>query len=80
MKKAAARIEYVEYLNQSSSKVSKANVLFIRPAEFLEGFWNQTPPLNLTQNLTAYQFLGPYDIILPRPESFKVGRFKANLR
>jgi len=31
----------------------------IRPAEFFEGFRFQTPPLNLTQNLIAYQFLGP---------------------
>ena len=30
-----------------------------RPAEFFEGIWFQTPPLNLTQNLIAYQFWGP---------------------
>ena len=34
-------------------------VLYSRPAEFFEGFCNQTPPLSLTQNLIAYQFLGP---------------------
>ena len=39
------------------------------------GFWNQTPPLSLTQNMTPYQFLGPYDIVLPRHESFEVGHF-----
>ena len=53
---------------------------YIRPAEFFEGFWFQTPPLSLTQNLTAFQFLGPYDTILPLTESFEVGNFKANLR
>ena len=50
-----------------------------RAAEIFGGFWSQTPPLSLTQNLTAYQFLGPYKIILPRHESFKIGNFQANI-
>ena len=29
--------------------------------------------------MTAYQFLGPYVIVLPRPESLEVGHFKANI-
>ena len=28
----------------------------------------------------AYQFLCPQEIILPRPESFKVGHFKAYIK
>ena len=50
--------------------------------KFLEdfgGFWSQTPPLSLTQYVTAYQFLGPCDIVLPRHESFQVGHLKANI-
>ena len=30
--------------------------------------------------MTPYQFSGPYDIVLARPESFKVGHFKANIK
>ena len=48
-------------------------------AEILGGFWSQTPPLSLTQYVTAYQFLGPCDIVLPRHESFQVGHLKANI-
>ena len=29
--------------------------------------------------MTPYQFLVPYDIVLPRQESFEVGHFKANI-
>ena len=43
--------------------------------KFFGGFLPQTPSLSLTQTVTPYQFLGPYDIILPRPESFEVGHF-----
>ena len=43
----------------------------IRPAQFLGGFCGQTPSLRLTQIVTPYQFLGPYDIVLPRHESFE---------
>ena len=50
-----------------------------RAAEIFGVFWSQTPPLGLTQNVTPYQFLGPYNIVLARPESFKVGHFKANM-
>ena len=50
-----------------------------RAAEIFGVFWSQTPPLGLTQNVTPYQFLGPYNIVLARPESFKVGHFKANI-
>ena len=46
-----------------------------RPAQFLGGFSRQTPSLSLTQNVTLYQFLGPYNIILPRHESFQIGQF-----
>ena len=49
--------------------------LYIRAAEIFWGFGRQTPPLSFTQNVTAYQFLGPYVIVLPRPESFGVGHF-----
>ena len=54
-------------------------MLYIRAAEILGGFWSQTQLLSLTQNGTAYQFLGPYDIVLTRHESFEVGHFKANI-
>ena len=39
-----------------------------RAAEIFGGLCSQTPPLSLTQTVTAYQFLGPYDIVLSRPE------------
>ena len=45
----------LDTLADSFFKIDK----YIRPAEFFEGFWNQTPPLSLTQNLIAYQFLVP---------------------
>ena len=51
------------------------HILGIRPAQFLGGFSRQTPSLSLTQNVTLYQFLGPYNIILPRHESFQIGQF-----
>ena len=51
----------------------------INAADIFGGFWSQTPPLSLTQNVTPYQFLGPYDIILPQLESFKIGNFQANI-
>ena len=54
-------------------------LLYIRPAQFWGGFSGQTPSLSLTQTETSYQFLGPYDIVLQRPKSFKVGHFKANI-
>ena len=50
-----------------------------RAAEIFWELYSQTPPLSLTQTLTAYQFLVPYDIVLSRPESFEVGHFKANI-
>ena len=37
--------------------------MYSRAAEIFGGFWSQTPPLSLTQNVTAYQFLGPYNIV-----------------
>ena len=48
---------------------------YIRPAQFWGGFSRQTPSFSLTQNVTLYQFLGPYNIILPRHESFQIGQF-----
>ena len=71
---------YQMLLERSMQQGLNGNRRYSRPAEFFEGFWFQTPPLSLTQNLTAYQFLGSYDIILPRPESFEVCNFRANLR
>ena len=35
------------------------HVVYSRASEILGGFWSQTPPLSLTQNVTAYQFMGP---------------------
>ena len=49
--------------------------LYCRAAQILGGFLPQTLSLSLTQTVTPYQFLGPYDIVLPRPESFEVGHF-----
>ena len=46
-----------------------------RAAQIFWEFLPQTPSLSLTQTMTPYQFLGPYDIVLPRPESFEVGHF-----
>ena len=43
-----------------------------RAAQIFGGFLPQTPSLSLTQTVTPHQFLGPYDIVLPRPESFEV--------
>ena len=61
-------------------KFTKAmKVMCNRAAEMFLEFWSQTPPLSLTQNVTAYQFLGPYNIVLPRHESFKIGDFQANI-
>ena len=51
----------------------------IRAAEIFWELYSQTPPLSLTQTVTAYQFLGPYNIVLSRPKSFEVGHFKANI-
>ena len=53
--------------------------MYIRAAQIFWGFLPQTPSLTLTQVVTPYQFLGPYDIILPRHESFEVGHFRANI-
>ena len=44
-------------------------------AHFLGGFLPQTPSLSLAQTMTPYQFLDPYNIILPQPESFGVDHF-----
>ena len=56
-----------------------AYVLYSRPAQFFFGKNAQTPRWSLDQNMSAYQFLDPYDIVLPRPENFDVGHFKANI-
>ena len=56
-----------------------AHSMYIRAGQILGGFLLQTPSLSLTQTVTPYQFLGPYDIVLPRHESFEVGHFKANI-
>ena len=53
--------------------------MYTGAAKIFGEFWSQTPPLSLTQNVTPYQFSGPYDIVLARPKSFKVGHFKANI-
>ena len=50
-----------------------------RAAQFSEEFLPQTPSLTLTQAVTPYQFLGPYNIVLPRPESIELGHFRANI-
>ena len=50
-------------------------MLGTRAAEIFGGLCSQTSPLSLTQTVTAYQVLGPYDIVLSRPESFKVVHF-----
>ena len=44
-------------------------------AQFSQEFLPQTPSLTLTQAVTPYEFWGPYDIVLQRPESFEVGHF-----
>ena len=62
------------------SSLQLSNMLCIRAGEILGGFWNQTPPLSLTQNVTAYQFLGTLDNVLPRPKSFKAGHVKATIK
>ena len=49
--------------------------MYSRAAEIFGGFCRQSLPLSFTQNVTAHQFLGPYVIVLPRPESFVVGHF-----
>ena len=49
--------------------------LHIRAAQIFWEFLPQTPSLSLAQTVTLYQFLGPYDIVLTRPESFEVGHF-----
>ena len=50
-----------------------------KAAEYFGGFLPQTPSLSLTQTVTQYQFLGPYNIVLPHHESFKVDHFKGNV-
>ena len=62
-------------MKKSTRSIKLGVLLYSRPAQFLGGFCGQTPSLRLTQIVTPYQFLGPYDIILPRPESFEVGHF-----
>ena len=46
-----------------------------RAAQIFFGFLPQTPSLSLNQTVTPYQFLGPYGIVLPHPESFEVSHF-----
>ena len=55
--------------------VKPVRMLCSRAAQIFWGFLPQTPSLSLTQTVTPYQFLGPYNIVLPRPESFEVGHF-----
>ena len=47
----------------------------VRAAKLWGGFLPQTPLMSLTQTVTPYQFWGPYNIVLPQPESFEVGHF-----
>ena len=66
----------VPYVGWTSKSLNK---LCSRAAHIFFGFLPQTPSLSLTQTVTPYQFLGPYGIVLPHPESFEVGHFKANI-
>ena len=50
---------YQMLLERSMQQGLNGNRRYSRPAEFFEGFWFQTPPLSLTQNLSVYQFLEP---------------------
>ena len=58
---------------------NKYGAVHIRAAEFYWDFLSQTPSLSLNQTMTPSQFSGPYDIVLPQPESLLVGHFKANI-
>ena len=69
---------YQMLLERSMQQGLNGNRRCSRPAEFYEGFWFQTPPLSLIQNLIVYQFLEPWDSVLPRPESFEIGHFISN--
>ena len=63
----------------SLEKIKQCKGVHSRAAQIWGGFLPQTPSLSLAQTVTPYQFLGPYDIVLPRPESFEVGHFRANI-
>ena len=67
--------------DHSNIKVSNylVVVLNIRAGEIFRGFWSQTTPLSLTKNMTPYQFLGPYNIVIPRHKSFEAGHFISTL-
>ena len=65
----------IDSSNNGINMVTLSKALYSRAAEFFWEVCRQTPPLSFTQNVTAYQFLGPYVIVLPRPESFGVGHF-----
>ena len=69
------RVMLPGYVHLRGSIPLIAKGVAIRPAEFLGRFSRQTPSLSLTQTVTPYQFLGPYNIVLPRHESFEVGHF-----
>ena len=73
--KPKTRIKFNLFVDRFEEKFTCTKVVCNRPAEFLGGFSRQTPSLSLTQNVTLYQFLGPYNIILPRHESFQIGQF-----
>ena len=66
-------------ISQGKTKFSMTSCTVHQASPILGGFSGQTPSLSLTQTETSYQFLGPYDIVLQRPKSFKVGHFKANI-
>ena len=60
------------FLNIALEKPSiKDMLVYTRAAEISGGFWSQTPPLSLIQNVTAYQFLGPHYVVLNNPRASK---------
>ena len=68
------RVQGVGLMNWGSQWYGTSK-LDSRAAQIFGGFLPQTGSLSVTQTVTPYQFLGPYDIVLPQPESFEVGHF-----
>ena len=55
--------------------LNNMQLLGTQAGKFFWRFLPQTPSLSLTQNVIPYQFLGPYNIVLPQLKSFEVGHF-----
>ena len=69
------------FVNNSDVVSPKVSLwLRSRAGKNFGGLFPQTPSLSLTQAVTPYQFLGPYDIVLPWHESFEVGQIRLILR